>query len=205
MWNQGPDPQKTIKNQSHINTKFRSECSIVFSSILDCSSLHFDSQIRPLSSKNPSKDPPKASKIPPKHQKPWSRLTEPSWTPVASPLASPSHHPSLHIPFFQPYKKQHPIYNTICWGFCIDFVSFFHQWSIQFSINFPNLRIWGLYMKNQYEIKVQTLKNRSKIDEKASSESTDAFCSLFDRFCLDVYRHCGAVWPPRAFQKRVQY
>ena len=59
-------------------------------------------------------------------------------------------------------------------------------------------------MKNQYEIKVQTLKHRSKIDEKASLESTDAFCSLFDRFGLDFDLQFGAVWPLRAFQKRVQ-
>ena len=59
-------------------------------------------------------------------------------------------------------------------------------------------------MKNQYEVKVQTLKNRSNMDEKASSESTHAFCSLFDRFGLDFDLQFGAVWPPRAFKKRVQ-
>ena len=67
---QGPDPQKTIKNQSKIDTKFRSEFSIVFSSILDEISLHFDSQIRPRASKNRSRDSPRASKTPPRHQKP---------------------------------------------------------------------------------------------------------------------------------------
>ena len=59
-------------------------------------------------------------------------------------------------------------------------------------------------MKNQHEVKVQTLTNRSKIEEKTSSESGSAFCSLFDRFGLDFDLQFGAVWPPRAFQKRVQ-
>ena len=59
-------------------------------------------------------------------------------------------------------------------------------------------------MKNPYEVKVQTLTNRSTIEEKTSSESGSAFCSLFDRFGLDFDLQFGAVWPPRAFQKRVQ-
>ena len=59
-------------------------------------------------------------------------------------------------------------------------------------------------MKNQYEVKVQTLKNRSKIKGKTVSESGSAFCRLFDRFGLDFDLQFGAVWPPRAFKKRVQ-
>ena len=54
--------QKSIPNSDHI---FRS-----FFSILDESSLHFDSQIRPRASKNRSRDPPRASKTTPRHQKP---------------------------------------------------------------------------------------------------------------------------------------
>ena len=44
--------------------------SIVFSSILNQNSLHFDSQLRPRASKNRSRDTPRASKTPPRHQKP---------------------------------------------------------------------------------------------------------------------------------------
>ena len=62
----------------------------------------------------------------------------------------------------------------------------------------------GPLMRFAYFSRVQALKNRSKFDEKTSSNSGHAFCSLFDGFGLHFDLQFGAVWPPRAFKKRVQ-
>ena len=76
--NQGSDPQKTIKHPFKIDTNFGSDFSIIFSSILTQNSLHVDSQIRPRASKNRSRDSPRASKTPSKHQKPLKELARAS-------------------------------------------------------------------------------------------------------------------------------
>ena len=76
-----------------------------------------------------------------------------------------------------------------------------------FRVSFRTCRFLdfeGLLMRLSYFSRVQTLKIRSTINEKTSSESGSAFCPLFDRFGLDFDLQFGAVWPPRAFQKRVQ-
>ena len=61
---------KQMQKSSKIDTKIRSEFSIVFSSIVNQNSHHFDSQIHPRASKIRSRGSLRASKTPPKHQKP---------------------------------------------------------------------------------------------------------------------------------------
>ena len=103
--NQGPDPQKTSKKLSKIDTKIRSACPIVFSSILDQISLHFDSQIRPRVSKNRSRDSPRASKTPSKHQKPPKDL------PRASPDL-PKTSPPISDHFFIQKRASEPQFSS---------------------------------------------------------------------------------------------
>ena len=90
--------------------------------------------------------------------------------------------------------------SSILNAFCPIFVSFFG-----YVFEHADFLIFeGPLMRFAYFSKVQALKNRSKFDEKTSSNSGHAFCSLFDGFGLHFDLQFGAVWPPRAFKKRVQ-
>ena len=90
--------------------------------------------------------------------------------------------------------------SSILDAFCPIFVSFFG-----YVFEHADFLIFeGPLMRFAYFSRVQAVKNRSKFDEKTSSNSGHAFCSLFDGFGLHLDLQFGAVWLPRPFKKRVQ-
>ena len=76
------------------------------------------------------------------------------------------------------------------------FVSFFGSVSEHADL----LVFEGPPMRFSYFSKLQTLKNRSKINQKTLSDLSYAFSLLFDRFGFDFDLQFGAVWPLRAFK-----